>query len=77
MLEVFGLEARLPVTAPVGPAAESLLGRLLDGARTADELVRSSGLTPGDASAAIVELELASLITFEDGVYRASAGSAR
>jgi predicted Rossmann fold nucleotide-binding protein DprA/Smf involved in DNA uptake len=40
-------------------------------------LARTSGLRPADASAALMELELASLITLEDGVYRASAGAPR
>jgi DNA processing protein len=77
VLEVFGLELMPPQPASVGPAAESLLLHLREGALTADELVRTSGLRPADASAALMELELASLITLEDGVYRASAGAPR
>ena len=56
----------------MGEAARSLLARLQDGALTADELVRASGIDPGEAAAALVELELARRIALEDGVYRAS-----
>ena len=38
----------------------------------ADELVRASGLDPGDAAAALMELELAREVMLEDGVYRAA-----
>ena len=72
VLEVFGLEPEDRTSLAVGAAATSLLERLREGARTADELVRSAGLEPGEASAALVELELAKLVALDDGVYRAS-----
>jgi predicted Rossmann fold nucleotide-binding protein DprA/Smf involved in DNA uptake len=53
-------------------ALAALLERLRDGALTADELVRSSGVEPAQASAALMELELARRIALEDGVYRVS-----
>ena len=56
----------------LGPAAESLLARLRDSALTADELVRVTALDPGASAAALIELELAGRVTFEDGVYRAA-----
>ena len=77
VLETFGLEPRVAAPTTVGPAAESLLLRLQERAFTADELVRSSSVDPGQAAAALVELELANLITLDDGVYRISAGSPR
>ncbi len=46
--------------------------RLRDGALTADELVRASGVDPAEASAALVELELGKRVALEDGVYRVS-----
>jgi predicted Rossmann fold nucleotide-binding protein DprA/Smf involved in DNA uptake len=52
--------------------ATALLERLADGALTADELVRSAGIEPGRAAAALVELELARRVELEDGVYRVS-----
>jgi len=58
--------------APVGPVAQALYARLQEGAFTADELVRASGVDPAQASAALMELELARRIALEDGVYRAS-----
>jgi DNA processing protein len=72
VFEVFGFAPMVREEAAVGPAAQELLSRLRDGALTADELVRSAGIDPARASAALVELELANLIALEDGVYRAS-----
>jgi len=72
VLELFDLApaAREPV--PVGPVAQALYARLQEGALTADKLVRASGVDPAQASAALIELELASRVALEDGVYRAS-----
>ncbi len=70
VLELFDLEPTAPAAASFGPAAQSLLERLRDGALTADELVRSAGVDPAQASAALVELELARSVALEDGVYR-------
>jgi DNA processing protein len=72
VLEAFGLERAAQPAASVGTAAESLLLSLRENASSADELVRSSGLPPSAASAALMELELARLITLEDGIYRTS-----
>ena len=71
ILELFDLAPVAPAAASFGPAAQSLLERLRDGALTADELVRSSGVDPAQASAALIELELARSVALEDGVYRA------
>ena len=70
VLELFGLAPAEPMTESLGPAAQALLERLRDGALTADELVRSSGVDPAAASAALIELELARSVASEDGVYR-------
>jgi DNA processing protein len=72
VLELFDLVHVRPEPAPLGPAAEMLFERLRDGPRTADELVRASGVDPARASAALLELELARRVVLEDGVYRAS-----
>lgn len=72
VLEAFGLEPAKPELAAVGPVAETLLARLAEGAHTADELVRASGIDPGASGAALIELELAGRVTLEDGVYRAA-----
>ena len=72
VLEAFGLEPVGPEAAELGQAAARLLEHLRDGALTADELVRSAGVDPAEASAALMELELSRRIALEDGVYRAS-----
>ena len=73
VLESFGLEPAEPDATDLGAAAESLLERLRDGALSADELVRAAGVDAAEASAALLELELARLVALEDGVYRVSA----
>jgi DNA processing protein len=72
VLELFGLEPAAEQRAALGAAAEALLDRLREGALTVDELVLTSGLDAAQASAALVELELARLVAIEDGVYRAA-----
>jgi DNA processing protein len=72
VLELFDLVS-VEVAAPdLGSAAQALLERLGDGALTADELLRASGVDPARASAALMELELARRVSLEDGVYRAA-----
>ena len=72
VLELFGLAHAEPEPESLGAAARTLLERLRDGALTADELVRASGVEPAAASAALVELELGRRVALEDGVYRVS-----
>ncbi|MBA3401706.1 MAG: DNA-protecting protein DprA [Actinobacteria bacterium] len=72
ILELFDLEPAQPESTSLAPAAHALLERLRDGAMTADELVRASGVEPAAASAALVELELGRRVALEDGVYRVS-----
>lgn len=72
VLELFGIALTQPDATPLEPAAAKLLERLRDGALTADELVRASGVDPAQASAALIELELARRVALEDGVYRVS-----
>ncbi len=72
VLELFDVAPATAEPVALGPGAETLLERLRDGALTADELVRASGVEPAQASAALMELELARRIALEDGVYRAS-----
>ena len=72
VLELFDLAPAKPENGSLAPAAQALLDRLRDGAMTADELVRASGVEPAAASAALVELELGRRVALEDGVYRAS-----
>lgn len=70
VLELYGLEPEPAPPRPVGPVAAALLARLGEGALTADELVRAAGVDPAQASAALLELELAGRVAVEDGIYR-------
>jgi DNA processing protein len=71
VLEVFGLAAsQRPAAPPIGPTAASVVERLTEGAASADELARATGLEPGPLAAALAELELAGLATEADGRYR-------
>ena len=72
VLELFELAPCAVTDVPLGDVAHRLLEQLRDGALTADELVRTSGIAPARAAAALVELELAHRVALEDGVYRAS-----
>jgi DNA processing protein len=72
VLDVYGIEPAIAERAPVGAVADALLAKLGEGALTADELLRSSAIDPGEGSAALIELELAGRVTLEDGVYRAA-----
>jgi DNA processing protein len=72
VLELYGLELARAAPASVSLAAAAVLARLGDGPLTADEIVRATGLSPADGSAALMELELTGAVTFEDGVYRAA-----
>lgn len=72
VLELFELAAAPRKQSQLGPDAQSLLERLREAALTGDELVRLSGMGPAQASAALLEFELARSITLEDGVYRAA-----
>jgi DNA processing protein len=72
VLELFELVLIRPEPEPLGTAAGKLIERLRDGPLTADELVRASRLEPAEASAALLELELARRVVLEDGMYRAS-----
>ena len=72
VLELYDLRP-VPRRAPsLGPDADVLLARLRDSALTADELVRSCGMEPGEGAAALTALELAGQVTVEDGLYRAA-----
>ena len=71
VLELYGLEPmQQPRAAALSEQARRALDLLRDGPRTADELVRLSGLETSRSAAALLELELAGYVTMEDGVYR-------
>jgi DNA processing protein len=70
VLELFGLAASQRPTPRIGANAASVVERLTEGAASADELARATGLEPGPLAAALAELELAGLATEADGRYR-------
>ena len=72
VLELYGIEPQAARRGSLDPIAAALMAHLRDAALTADELVRASGLDPGEAAAALMELELAGAVMLEDGVYRAA-----
>ena len=60
VLELFGIEPQAARRGSLGSDRRRRSSRTLrDAALTADELVRASGLDPGEAAAALMELELA------------------
>ena len=72
VLALYDIVPSRPAPAPLGPTADALFAQLCGSALTADELVRAAAVDPGVCAAALVELELAGRVTFEDGVYRAA-----
>jgi DNA processing protein len=72
VLELYGIEQQAVRRGSLDPIAAGLMAYLRDAALTADELVRASGLDPGEGAAALMELELAGHVMLEDGVYRAA-----
>ena len=72
VLELYGIEPQAARRGSLDPVAAALMAHLRDAALTADELVRASGLDPGEGAAALMELELAGEVMLEDGVYRAA-----
>ena len=72
VLELYGIEPQAARRRSLDPIGAALMAHLRDAALTADELVRASGLDPGEGAAALMELELAGEVLLEDGVYRAA-----
>jgi DNA processing protein len=68
----FGLEAAPPAVADVSEPAAAALERIREGARGADELARLTGLNAAGLAIALSELELAGLVSVDEGVYRAA-----
>ena len=73
VLEAIGVEAgRAKPAVPDDPAAAAIVEALLSGAATQDELARVTRLPAAAVAAALVELELASAVTIEEGVVRST-----
>jgi DNA processing protein len=71
VLSTLGIEAPPQKPASVDGLAATILRALGDGAASADELGRVTGLNAGEIAAALAELELAGLAAAGDGLYRA------
>ena len=73
LLEAIGLEmARSSAPAPEGPCAAAVLEALAAGAGTPDELVRATALSAAAVAAVLVELELAGVVSVEEGRVRST-----
>jgi DNA processing protein len=70
VLAAIGVEPAAPDPPALSAAAQSALAALDDGATTADEVTRRSGLDPAGAAAALMELELVGVVRENAGVYR-------
>ena len=71
VLFALGLDALVPSRMrKVSEGATAVLELLADGARGADELARLGRLPTAEVATALVELELAGLVTAAEGVYR-------
>jgi DNA processing protein len=71
VLKTIGIEPR-PAPAPPSPAGPAARVRAVvaDAPVAADQLIRRTGLAPGELAAALAELELLGLVTQADGLYR-------
>jgi predicted Rossmann fold nucleotide-binding protein DprA/Smf involved in DNA uptake len=73
VLEAVGVEAGPTTpTVPDVVGASAVVDALARAAATPDELVRATSLTAGEVAAALVELELAGVVTVEEGVVRST-----
>jgi DNA processing protein len=70
VLDLFDLAPRDAPQAEVGAEAAAVLACLRDGSAGADEVVRATGLDAAAVAAALIELELAGLVSEAAGVYR-------
>ena len=73
VLESFGLDATPRPEPVLGDTAALALERIQEAPTSADELSRATGQSAEKLAVALTELELAGVVTQEEGVYRASA----
>ena len=73
VLESYGLVAAAAAPPDLGETARAVLDRIRAGALGADELARVTGLSAGELSVVLTELELAGVVNEEDGVFRAAS----
>jgi DNA processing protein len=72
VLEVFGLTPAEAQSVELSSTAGTVLTRLRDGATSADEVARATGLEAGVLASALTELELAGCAVATGGVFRAN-----
>ena len=70
VLEAYGIVLEVGTVEAPGGLPGRLLERLAEQPSSIDELARTLALEPGDVAAGLIELELAGLVSEEDGVYR-------
>ena len=75
VLAALGLEPAPRRAGAVSETAAIVLAEVTDAACDVDGLVRATGRSTGEISAALVELELAGLVTAAEGLYRVSPGT--
>ena len=73
VLESYGLTATVAEPPDLGDAAAAVLEQIREGPTGADELSRATGLTAGTLAVALTELELAGVVSEENGVYRTAS----
>lgn len=73
VLEGYGLVVSSAGSIDVGETASAVLEQVRAGPAGADELARATGLSAGELAVVLTELELAGLVSEEDGVYRAAS----
>ncbi len=71
VLEAFGIAPSQPQPVELSPPAALVLSRLRDRPAAPDELTRELAVPAAEVAAALAELELASLVDEQAGVYRA------
>jgi DNA processing protein len=75
VLESFGIAPAEARRVQLSSPAEHLLARLRDRPAAVDELTRELGVPAAEVAIALAELELASLVDEQAGVYRATAAT--
>lgn len=73
VLESYGLDAPAAAAPDLGPTAAAAFERIREAPLGADELARTTGLSAGELAVVLTELELAGVVSEEDGVYRAAS----
>ena len=75
VLEAFGITPAQPQPVELSPPAELVLSRLRDRPAAPDELTRELAMPAGELAIALAELELASLVDQQAGVYRSTSAT--